>query len=195
MSALSEIGILIVQTIGSLVLFTFVLRLILQLVRADFYNPISQFVVKFTNPLLIPVRRVIPAVGGIDTASVLIILLLQALTIVLLLSLHGAGFPPPLALFLWSVIGVLALVVSFYFYAVLAGIIISWVAPGSYHPAVALLHQLTEPVMAPFRKLLPAMGGLDLSPILVFLTINVVQVLLRHMAASTGLHPLLVFGI
>ena len=195
MNALSEIGILIVQTISSLILFTFVLRLILQLVRADFYNPISQAVVKFTNPILLPVRRAVPSVAGIDTASVLIILLTQALTIVLLLSLHGAGFPPPLALFLWSIIGVLALVVGFYFYAVLAGIILSWVAPGSDHPAVGLLYQLTEPVMAPFRKLLPAMGGLDLSPILVFLSINVVQVLLRHMASSTGLHPLLVFGI
>lgn len=195
MNALSEIGILIVQTISSLILFTFVLRLILQLVRADFYNPISQAVVKFTNPILLPVRRAVPSVAGIDTASVLIILLAQALTIVLLLSLHGAGFPPPLALFLWSIIGVLALVVGFYFYAVLAGIILSWVAPGSDHPAVGLLYQLTEPVMAPFRKLLPAMGGLDLSPILVFLSINVVQVLLRHMASSTGLHPLLVFGI
>ena len=74
-------------------------------------------------------------------------------------------------------------------------IILSWVAPGSGHPAVYLLYQITEPVMAPFRKLLPAMGGMDFSPILVFILINVIQIALRHMATSVGLHPALVIGI
>ena len=77
----------------------------------------------------------------------------------------------------------------------LAMIILSWIAPGSNHPAIYLLYQITEPVMAPFRKLLPPMGGLDLSPILVFILINVIQIALRHTAASVGLHPALVIGI
>lgn len=195
MGALTEIGNLVLQTLFGLLLLAVILRLLLQLARADFYNPISQAVVKATNPVLLPLRRLIPAAGPIDSASVVLALLVQALAIVSILLLHGAGFPSPIALIIWSLIGLAAFVTSIYFYAVLASIILSWVAPGTYHPAAMLLHQLTEPVMKPFRRLLPPMGGLDLSPILVFLSVNVVQVLLRHFAASTGLHSALVFGI
>ena len=77
----------------------------------------------------------------------------------------------------------------------LAMIILSWIAPGSNQPAVYLLHQITEPVMAPFRKVLPAMGGMDFSPILLFIVINIIQIALRHMAAGVGLHPALVIGL
>ena len=86
-------------------------------------------------------------------------------------------------------------VFNIYFFALLAMIILSWVAAGSRHPAIFLLYQITEPVMAPFRKALPSMGGLDFSPILVFILINVIQIALRHMAAGVGLHPALVIGI
>ncbi|MFT5033781.1 MAG: YggT family protein, partial [Bacteroidia bacterium] len=82
-----------------------------------------------------------------------------------------------------------------YFFAILINIVLSWIAPGTQHPAAALLYQLTEPVMQPFRKLIPAMGGIDLSPILVFLSINIVQVLLKSAAQASGLNPVLVFGL
>src|SRR5690606_34439577 len=112
-----------------------------------------------------------------------------------IISLIGYRVPNIGLLLLWSVLGCIGMVLSIYFVAILASIILSWVAPGSYHPAAQLLHQLVEPVMAPFRKLLPAIGGLDLSPILVFLMINVIQVLLRHGAAAVGLPTQLVFGL
>jgi YggT family protein len=105
------------------------------------------------------------------------------------------GIPNPLLLLIWSALGIVAMVVNIYFIAILASIVLSWVAPGSYNPTVVLIHQLTEPVMAPFRKLLPPMGGLDLSPILVFLLINVVQIVLRHLAAGIGLPHQLVLGL
>jgi YggT family protein len=89
----------------------------------------------------------------------------------------------------------LGLLVNIYFFALLAMIILSWVAAGSRHPAIYLLYQITEPVMAPFRKVLPPMGGLDLSPILVFVLINIIQIALRHLAQAVGLHPALVMGI
>ena len=109
--------------------------------------------------------------------------------------LNGLALPNPGLLLLWAVLGVIGLLVNIYFFALLAMIILSWVAPGSNHPAIHLLYQITEPVMAPFRKALPPMGGMDFSPILVFILINVIQIALRHMAAGVGLHPALVIGL
>lgn len=195
MSAANDIAIMLINTLFSLVLIAFVLRLLLQLVRADFYNPISQAIVKFTNPVVLPLRRTIPPMGRVDSASLIAALLIQALAITLLFRIYTGMFPNPAQLILWSALGLCSLVVQFYFLAIIGTIIMSWIAQGSYHPAAAILHQLTEPVMAPFRKLIPPLGGLDLSPILVFLSINVIEVILRHLAASIGLYPVLVFGL
>ncbi len=195
MSAFSEISGYLVQTLLSLYLLTMLLRFVLQLVRADFYNPISQFLVKVTNPLVLPLRRVLPGFAGLDMASLVLALLLQLAGIIALLLINGLGLPNILLLLVWSVIGLVGLLVNIYFFALLAMIILSWVAPGSNHPAIYLLHQITEPVMAPVRKALPAMGGMDFSPILVFILINVIQIALRHMAAGVGLHPALVIGL
>jgi YggT family protein len=195
MTALNEIFGYLVQTLLSLYLLAMLLRFLLQLVRADFYNPISQFLVKVTNPLVIPLRRVIPGFAGLDMASLLLALLLQLAGIVALLLINGLGLPNILLLLAWSALGVVGLLVNIYFFALLAMIILSWIAPGSRNPAVFLLFQITEPVMAPFRKALPPMGGMDFSPILLFILINVVQIALRHLAAGIGLHPALVIGI
>ena len=195
MGALSEIAGYLVQTLLSLYLVAMLLRFILQLVRADFYNPISQFLIKATNPLVVPIRKVIPGFAGLDIATLLLALLLQTLAIVVLLLLNGLALPNPLLILAWAALGLVGLLVNIYFFALLAMIILSWVAAGSSHPAIYLLHQITEPVMVPFRRILPSMGGLDLSPILVFVMINVIQIALRHMAAGIGLHPALVIGL
>ena len=125
----------------------------------------------------------------------LLALLLQLAAIVALLLINGLSPPGIFLLLAWSVLGVLGLLVNIYFFALLAMIILSWVAAGSRHPAIYLLYQITEPVMAPFRKVLPPMGGLDLSPILVFVLINIIQIALRHLAQGVGLHPALVLGL
>ena len=195
MNAMNEILVYLIQTVLSLFLLAVLLRFLLQLVRADFYNPISQFLVKVTNPLVLPLRKVIPGLGGFDMASLLLALLLQMAGIALIYLINGHGVPNPVLLLVWSLLGVVGLLVNIYFFALLAMIILSWVAPGSKNPALFLLFQITEPVMAPFRKALPSMGGLDFSPILVFILINVIQIALRHMAAGVGLHPALVIGI
>jgi len=195
MGALSEISGYLIQTFLSLYLLAMLLRFLLQVVKADFYNPISQFLVKVTNPLVIPLRKIIPGFGGLDIATLLLALVLQAGGIVAILLLNGLGFPNPLLLLVWSALGIVGLLVNIYFFALLAMIILSWIAPGSSNPAVYLLHQITEPVMAPVRKILPPMGGLDFSPILVFILINVIQIALRHMAAGIGLHPALIIGL
>ncbi|MEX1663988.1 YggT family protein [Zhongshania arctica] len=195
MSAAAEITTMLLNTLVSLAIAAFLLRMILQLVRADFYNPICQFLVKATNPLVIPLRKIIPSVGKVDTASLLLALIAQAIGITLLFQIYGGGFPNPMQLIIWSVIGLCSAVLNLYFFAIIGNIILSWVAQGTSNPGAQILYQITEPVMAPFRKLLPAMGGLDLSPIFVFLCINVLEVMLRHVAASAGLHPALVMGL
>jgi len=195
MGALNEILGYLIQTLLSVYLVAMLLRFLLQVVRADFYNPISQFLVKITNPLVVPLRKVVPGFAGIDVASLLLALLLQLGAIVALLLINGLGMPNILLLLVWSVLGVIGLLVNIYFFALLGMIILSWVAPGSNQPAIYLLHQITEPVMAPFRKALPAMGGMDFSPILLFILINIIQIALRHMAAGVGLHPALVIGL
>ena len=195
MDALRDIANLLIQTLCQLFLLALMMRVLLQLARADSYNPISQFLIKVTQPLLKPIRRFIPSIGKVDTATIIAILLIQMLTTAALVALQGYSIPNPLDLLSWAVLGTLGMLINIYFIAILASIIISWVAPGSYNPLILLLHQLTEPVMAPFRKIVPAMGGLDLSPIFVFLTINVLQIMLSHIAASVSLPVAYVIGI
>jgi YggT family protein len=187
MAALNDIFSYLVYVVFGLYLLAMLLRFVLQLVRADFYNPISQTLVKLTNPLVIPVRKVLPGYGGVDLASLLLAIILQMLMVLLLVYLKSDALLPLLPLFLASLLGVAAYLVTIYFFALLAMIILSWVAPGSNNPAIYLLYQITEPVMAPVRKVLPPMGGLDLSPILVFILINIIQIALRHMANSLGI--------
>ena len=195
MSTAAEIFRYLLQTALSLYLLAVLLRLLLQLARADFYNEISQFVVKITNPLLRPLRRMIPPIGRLDTAAIVLALAIQAASTLLMLALLGLSLSNPFIILIWGALGIVSLLVNFYFFAVLALIIISWIAPQSHHPAVILLHQLTAPVMEPMRRLLPPMGGIDFSPILVFVLINVIEILIRGLARGVGLPSGLVLGI
>jgi YggT family protein len=169
------------------------LRFLLQLARADFYNPISQFLVKATDPPLRVVRKVVPGWGSIDGAAIVLSILIQAITFTLVLLLYDAGAAlfNPAWLLAWSVLNVVGLVASLYFWAVIAVVVISWIAPGSSHPAIQLVAQITEPVMRPVRKVVPSLGGLDLSPIIVFLILQVVNVMIDHMKVAAGMPALL----
>ncbi len=178
---------LVVDTISSLYLLIILLRFILQLSRADFYNQISQFVVKATNPLVIPLRRVVPGFGGIDVASLLLALLFQFAVLLLKSLVLGFGIPGLLGLLAMSAVLVLSLLLKIYFWGLIIMIVGSWIAPGSGHPALVLINQICEPVMKPFRSILPPMGGLDLSPILVFMVLQILSVLMSHLAHQVGL--------
>src|SRR5690554_8047850 len=121
----------VIQTLGSLYLLVVLLRFVLQLVRADFYNPISQFIVRATSPLLMPLRRVIPGFGGIDLASLVLAILVQLLLMIVTLALLGFGFGGNLLqLLVWSLIGVTSLFLKIFFFALIVSVILSWVAPG-----------------------------------------------------------------
>jgi|SRR3990167_1202911 YggT family protein len=193
MSGLVEALIYIIQTLGSLYLLIVLLRFILQLVRADFYNPLSQFTVKATQPLLKPLRRLIPSIAGLDTASLVLAVLVQLLLMVVTLSLMSFN---PISvipqLLVWSLIGVTSLFFKVFFFALIVSVILSWVAPGSYNPGAQLVNQLCEPLLAPFRKLLPNLGGLDLSPIFAFIALNLVdRFVIGNLAAMTGMPAML----
>lgn len=152
------------------------LRLWLQLVRADFYNPVSQFVVRATNPLVQPMRRLIPMIGQLDLASLVLALLLGTAKVVTLSALNGFTISP-VQIGIFGGLSVLAQALDLLFWIVIIRALLSWFSRG-YNPMEAILHQLTEPLMAPLRRLLPPMGGLDLSAMLLIIIIIFVQRLL-----------------
>ena len=161
----------LVQIAFSLYLFLLMLRFLFQLVRADYYNPLSQAVVRLTNPPLKLLRRVIPGYAGIDWPSVVLLLLVQGLEI-LLLSLIYTGHPPNIAaLLVLSLANLLQLCAYMYLFFILIVVVISWINPGAYNPITVLLYQLTDPLLRIARRRLPDLGGLDFSPMLVMLVI------------------------
>lgn len=189
MIGLNTAAVYILQTIGSLYLLIVLLRFILQLVRADFYNPLSQFIVRATHPLLKPLRKVIPSVAGLDLASLVLAILVQLVLMALTLMLLGYGLENPLQLLVWSIIGVTALFLKVFFFALIISVILSWVAQGSHNPTAILINQICEPLLSPIRRILPSMGGLDLSPIVAFLLLNLIDMLvIRNLAVMTGMY-------
>ena len=197
MGAGTEISLYLIRNLGAFLLLLVVVRGVMHASRVNFFNPLSQLVVRLTNPLLSPLRTLLPATGRVDWATWVLAIAIQVMILVAIALIAGErwALPDPLVLLLGGVVGVLGLLVNFYFFALIAMIVVSWIAPGSRHPAIELIWQISEPVMAPFRTLLPNMGGIDFSPILVFVTLNVLQIALRHLAMSVGLPTGLVFGI
>lgn len=193
MSGFAEALIYIIQTLGSLYLLIVLLRFILQLVRADFYNPLSQFTVKATQPLLKPLRRIIPGFGGVDLASLVLAVLVQLLLMVIVVLI--AGYNPVavgLQLLVWAIIAVTSLFLKIFFFAMIISVILSWVAPGSYNPGAQLVNQICEPLLAPFRKLLPNLGGLDISPIFAFIALNLLdRFVIGNLAVMSGMPAML----
>lgn len=196
MDTLAKIAVYIISSLGTLYVSLVVLRFLLQLFRADYYNPISKAIAKLTNPLLIPLRKIIPGLFGIDLAAIVLALLLQAVLIQVVFFLHGLGLQNILLLLLWALIALLGLLLTFYYWGVLIMMIASWVAPYSDNPALALLRQITEPVLAPFRKIIPPISGLDLSPILFFMILHIGRsYLLPALAQTVGMPTGLAIGV
>lgn len=177
MGYLANAGVILLNVIFGLAIGLFLLRLLLQLVRANFYNPICQFFYKATNPVLMPLRKLLPTVRGVDTAALTVAFLLAVIEVWLLQAMLGRllNLPASLVLGLAALIGIL---LTIYFWLLLIGIVISLLGAGSEHPAVPLLHRLTEPLLRPVRRALPAVGPFDFSPLVVFLAIVLARVLI-----------------
>lgn len=167
----------LIETLFGLYIAVVVIRFLLQWVRADFYNPISQFVVRVTTPVLRPLRRLIPGYGGLDTASLVLAWGLKAIELALLSLVLGLG-RNPLGALLWAIPALVSLFLSLFLFAVLIRVLLSWVNPDPYNPGVALLDRVTEPLMRPARRVLPPIAGVDLSPMLVIIALMLLQMLL-----------------
>lgn len=194
-AALGQAVNLIITSVGGLYLLAVLLRFLLQAVRADFYNPVTQVIVKATTVLLAPLRRIIPGWRGFDFASLVLALLLNSLFTALMILFAGFNLPAIGTIVSWAFAGILSFLLNIYFYALVISIIASFIAPFSGNPALLIVQQILEPLYSRIRRVLPPMGGLDLSPIFIFLAIEVLEVLLGSFAQGLRLRTDLVIGI
>ncbi len=178
MNPLSNAGVFLVSTLFGLYILAIMLRLILQIVRADFYNPVSRFIVKITNPPLKPLRRFIPGFAGIDMASVLVMLVLQMLEFFIITLMRNFPTPDILGLVLYSLVELVTLGYYIFLFSIFILAILSWINPGQYNPVNNLLHQISDPILRPARKLLPPMSGIDLSPMFAIVALWLAKLLL-----------------
>ncbi|OQK16496.1 hypothetical protein AU255_00895 [Methyloprofundus sedimenti] len=169
--------IFLMDTVFSFYILAVVLRFLLQWVGGDFYNPISQFLVKITHPPLRVLRRYIPAVGKIDTSSIVFVIALQMFSDLITLTLKGIPFSFA-ALILLSISQLISLVINVFVFAVFVRALLSWINPGSFNAASNLLYSITEPLLVSCRRVIPDIGGIDLSPLLVLVGLQLAKMLI-----------------
>lgn len=186
MTPVNQAGYFLVQTLFDLYIMTFMLRFILQLVRADYLNPLSQFIVKVTNPLVVPLRRIIPGFLGIDWATLIVLSLLSASKLSLLFFIRFSKLPDALGLVVWTCGDILSLTIYIFFFAILIQVLMSWVAPMG-NPLTGVLHRITNPLMRPARKVIPVIGGFDISPIPVMIVLQLLIILIATPLVQSGL--------
>jgi YggT family protein len=170
----------LIQTVFGFYILAVMLRFLLQCVRADFYNPLVQFLVRITNPLLLPLRRFVPGYRGLDLASVVLAFALQLLEVLLVTALFGRSLDIG-GVLLVTVMELLKLLINIYLWGVIIQAVLSWINPDPRHPAARVLAQLTAPLLRPARRLLPPVSGVDLSPVLVVVALIFVSLLLQDL--------------
>ncbi len=178
-------GVFLINTVFGLYILIVMLRFLLQLVRGDFYNPVSQFLVKATNPVLVPLRRVIPGLFGIDFAAVVLLVVLQIMQITLVGVIKGYAFQP-LGLVVMSIAELASLTLNIFFFSILIQVILSWVNPGNYNPVTSLLYGLNEPLLRPARRLIPPVSGFDFSPLVVGVALKLIEMTLIAWLLNTA---------
>ena len=173
----------IVNTLAQLYLFVLLLRLWLPWLGADFRNPIAQAILKLTSPVIVPVRRMVPPVGRLDTATVLVAFIIQYVTILLLLLILGTS-SDFLSIAVTATVNLVLLSLRLFIFAIIIRVILSWVSPGGYNPALALIYSMTDRILQPIRRIIPPLGGLDLSPLFAIILLTAVTIIV------VGLKPL-----
>ncbi|MGJ3493756.1 YGGT family protein [Piscirickettsia salmonis] len=189
----AQAGTLIIDVIFGLYIMIVMLRFLLQWVKADFYNPICQFLIKVSNPLLLPLRRIIPGLAGLDLSAIVLIILLQLIESSLIFFISGYPMGNIVALLLYSVGMVLSTLFKLYFYAIIIQSVVSWFNQG-YNPIVEILHRLTDPLLRPVRRIMPDMGGIDLSPIPVLLILLILPILVSTPMTAYALQLMAMSG-
>lgn len=167
----------IINALSQLYLLVLLLRLILPWLRADFRNPLAQAILKLTSPLVVPVRRLVPPVGRLDTATIVVAFGIQYASILVIALIYG--WPPAIVpIAVTAAVNLVVLTLRLFVFAILIRVILSWVAPGTYNPATAIIDTLTEPVLRPFRRIVPPFGGLDLSPLFAMILLSAIAIFL-----------------
>ncbi len=156
--------IFIIRSIAQLYLLVLLLRLFMPWLGASFNNPIAQAVFKLTSPVVVPVRRILPAIGRLDTATVVVAYAIQYLTVLIIFLIAG-NTPSIGPVALVAAVSLVSLAFKLFAFAILIRVVLSWVGQGSFNPAVAFIHSLTDPILRPFQRIIPSVGGLDLSPL------------------------------
>ena len=183
---MSEATIYLVKAFCDLLTIAIILNFFFRLFRVDYYNPLVKGIISIVDPPIRLVRVFLKPFYNLDLSSILVSVIIQFLSFYLI-ALTGAITSSPVSLILWSFYSILLISLKMLFWTMLVGIIISWVAPLSRHPAISLMLQLSEPIFKPFRFILPPMGGLDFSPILAFIFLNFLQVLAKNLALEAGI--------
>ena len=171
MNYLSNASIYLIETLLGFLLYIVLLRFWMQWVKANFKNPIGQFIISVTNPLVIPLRKILPSVGAVDSATVLLAYVIALIKTSIVLKLLGYS-PAWLGLLMFSLGEVIEASIYLFIVAIFIQIVVSWINPHSYHPIIETARSISEPLMAPARKLIPSIGGLDFSPIAVLIFLN-----------------------
>ena len=169
----SNAGVFLINAVFGLYIFAVLLRFLLQVVRADFYNPLCQAIVTVTNPPLRPMRRYIPALRGLDTSAVILLMVLQMINTWLVAVIVGAN-PSFSGLLVVALAELLNKTVWTFIGAIIIQVILSWVAQGVHNPVISVIHALTNPLLRPMRDAIPPLGGLDFSPLIAILLLNLV---------------------
>ena len=180
-SNLNNTLLFLVKTIFDLYLMVLIVRFILQYLRTSFLNPVAQFSYKLSEPMLAPFRGVIPRTQLFDLPLGLFILLMVWAKLILVSMLQGGAVPSFFILFFIGLATIVQLTVNLYFYCILGVVILSWVAPNTHSPLTVLLHQLTDPILMPARRMIPDIGGIDLSPIIVIIGLKALDIFLIGM--------------
>jgi YggT family protein len=193
---LASSGIYIIKTLVGLATYLLLVRFLMQASRANYYNPICQGILRATAILTGPLARVVPSWGRFDGATLVTALLIQTLGICAIMSMAGYGVFAAVYL-VWSAVALANSLLSIYFFVLLAYVIMSWIAPYSSQPAAELIRDLAEPICEPARRMIPPLGGLDFSIILVFVGLNLLQnfLLILPLAKASGLPTNLVMGL
>ena len=177
MGPLNEAGVFLISTLFDLYLFLLAIRLVLAFARADYHNPITQFIIRFTNPIVLPVRRFLPNFRGIELATLGWILLLEMIKFYLILTLEF-GMPHLLGVLVLSLADFGKLIVNTFFYAIFLQVILSWIQPPGIYPIDQLLRKITDPIMRPLRRIVPTIGGFDITPIPALIILQLIIILL-----------------
>ena len=161
----------VVKTLAQLYLLLYLLRFWLPWVGADFRNPVAQAILRFTSPIIVPLRRFIPPIGRLDTANVLVLFAMQyGILFVLMLIVNQTL--PPIVIAQLAALELCVLSLWMFLFAIFISILMSWISPGAYNPIAAIAGTLAEPILRPFRRLIPPLGGIDLSPILAIVLVR-----------------------